>query len=199
MSNHEAAWVAELERERADAQAAAADAAALYAALDASTPSLDVSFFVPMVPKPSNKRRAFVINGRATVVQDGAVKSHQREFAAICADARPLRADGSPALLDVPVVVDLVVVLKRPASLSGVSKRTGLPLQSPERRWHASRPDCDNLAKTVLDSLRAWWVDDSQVVGLRTFKVIAALGESPGYHVRIRNAAVCAGIVGVTE
>lgn len=153
---------------------------------------LDVTFFVPIVPKPSNQRRAAIVGGHARVVQDAGVKSHQASVAAIAARHQPA------TVIDGPVVIDLVIVLSRPVSLCGRSKRSALPLQNPERRWHGNRPDVDNLLKSVLDALRAWWRDDCLVVGVRAFKVIARLDEVPGYHVRIRDAACWAHLVDVS-
>ena len=142
--------------------------------------SIDVSFFVPIVPKPSNQRHAAMVGGHARVVQDAGVRSHQAAIAAIAARHRPA------GVIDSPVVVDLVVVLPRPLALCGLAKRTGAPLRHPGRRWAGSRPDIDNLAKSVLDGLKGWWRDDSLVVGIKAFKVIAALGEAAGYHIHIR-------------
>ena len=148
---------------------------------------IDVRFFVATVPKPSNKRHAALVGGHARVVQ------HQSAIAAIAAQHRPA------GVIDSPVVVDLVVVLPRPLALCKLAARTGAPLKAPGRRWAGSRPDIDNLAKSVLDGLRGWWCDDSLVVGLRAFKVIGALGEAPGYHVRIRDAAAWAELVQVCD
>ena len=46
--------------------------------------------------------------------------------------------------------------------------------------WHTKKPDLDNLAKAVLDSLAGLaWVDDSQVVILGLAKRIARGDEKP--------------------
>lgn len=56
---------------------------------------------------------------------------------------------------------------------------------NPTRRlWKATRPDCDNVAKAVLDALTGvLFVDDNQIVGLAVRKYFGAIGESA--HVRI--------------
>ena len=138
-----------------------------------------IQFTIPISPKPSNKRRAFVIGGHARVVQDRGVVEHQAQIAACAAQHRP------QVPLEGPLAVEVVCVLPRPASLCGVSKRTGQPLHGPGRRWHATRPDADNLAKSVLDGLRAFWRDDAQVAELTIRKHVAALDELPCYHVAI--------------
>ena len=91
----------------------------------------------------------------------------------------------APTVLDEPVSVSIVVVLPRPAYLSRVSKRTGEPLQPPERVPHVSRPDCDNLAKSVLDGMSGWWRDDCIVQRLVVEKWAAACGEQTHYEVTV--------------
>ena len=140
---------------------------------------IDIEFRVGISPKPSNKRHAFVIAGQARVVQDSGVVKHQAQIAACAAAHRP------STVIDEPVNVTVVCVFPRPQGLCGVSKRTGLPLQDRGRRWHTSRPDADNCAKSVLDGLKSWWRDDCIVAELVVRKMVAALGESPGYEVRI--------------
>jgi Holliday junction resolvase RusA-like endonuclease len=139
-----------------------------------------IQFTIPLSPKPSNKRHAFVIGGHARVVQDRGVVEHQAQIAACAAQHRPA------TVIDGPVMVEILAVMPRPASLCVTSKRTGQPLQSPCRWPHTSRPDADNLAKSVLDGLRAWWGDDAQVCDLRVRKVIAAFGEAAHYAVNVR-------------
>lgn len=156
-------------------------------------------FFVPIRPKPSNQRRAAVVGGHARVVQDPAVRDHQNAIAAIAAAVRPKDSRGYPRVIEEPVHIDLLVVLPRPASLSARSSRTGLPLKDPARRWARSRPDLDNLQKSVLDGLRSWWTDDSLVVAITAAKVIAALGEAPGYRVRVTAASVLSSFFAVLD
>ena len=138
-----------------------------------------INFTIPIAPKPSNQRRAALVGGHARIVQDKGVRSHQAIIAAMSAEHRPA------TVLDEPVSVSIVVVLPRPAYLSRVSKRTGEPLQPPERVPHVSRPDCDNLAKSVLDGMSGWWRDDCIVQRLVVEKWTAAFGEQPHYEVTV--------------
>ena len=48
--------------------------------------------------------------------------------------------------------------------------------------YKTSRPDVDNLAKWVLDSLQDFYVDDAQVVSLNAIKVY---GEEDYIHVKM--------------
>ena len=55
---------------------------------------------------------------------------------------------------------------------------------------HTKKPDADNLAKAVLDSLNGLiWVDDAQVCELSVSKWIAAGDERAGVTVRIYELA----------
>lgn len=64
-----------------------------------------------------------------------------------------------------PLRVDLVFCFKTP-------KSRGLEdPDSPRYQWHVVRPDRDNLAKAVQDSLGEFWGDDCQVVVGETAKV----------------------------
>lgn len=78
--------------------------------------------------------------------------------------------------LDGPVAVDLMFVLKRPAS-------------TPKRRTPAAvkKPDLDKLARAVLDAIGSAgvWRDDAQVVALVSGKRLAQLGEAPGCQITI--------------
>jgi len=56
-------------------------------------------------------------------------------------------------------------------------------------REHCSKPDLDNMAKSVKDALRGIaWIDDCQVIGMRASKRYAEGGEQPGLELVIRPA-----------
>lgn len=80
---------------------------------------------------------------------------------------------------DVPFKVTMRFEFKRPKS--HLSTAGLLKAKSPV--WHISRPDCDNLAKLVLDQITDLgyvWRDDSQVVVLVVEKTWAQVGEEGG-------------------
>lgn len=54
--------------------------------------------------------------------------------------------------------------------------------------WCTGRPDCDNLAKAVLDCLtqQGWWADDAQVVRLNLEKHYHSVSGRPGVSVRVQ-------------
>ena len=89
---------------------------------------------------------------------------------------------------------------KATARMAAAAAYTGAPLKGPlraelsfvfaskkkERTWKATRPDADNLAKGLLDSLNGTlYVDDNQICELTITKVHAAHGEQPHVVVEI--------------
>ncbi len=64
------------------------------------------------------------------------------------------------------------------------------------RRYHAQKPDRDNLDKAVMDALKGLaWNDDSQVCAGKIEKFIAAGDEQP--HVLIRIVELSEGSLGL--
>jgi Holliday junction resolvase RusA-like endonuclease len=54
------------------------------------------------------------------------------------------------------------------------------------RRWHAKKPDSENVAKAVLDAATGvLWLDDSQVSRLVVVKAIGAQGEPPRLWLKV--------------
>ncbi len=90
---------------------------------------------------------------------------------------------------DGAIRVEIVAVFPRPAYASRRSKRTGLMLGGyDEGRYpHTSKPDGDNVAKAVLDSMTrcGWWGDDASVSDLRVVKIVAAMGERPSITITV--------------
>lgn len=148
-----------------------------------------VSFTVEMAPRGQGRPRVATIGGHARAYKASVDVQHERTLAALCAPYRPRWDDGTVMVIAFPVRVELVAVLPRPQSLCGVSKRTGLPLQDPGRRWHTGRPDVDNCSKALLDALKDWWRDDCLVVQLVASKQVAALNEAPHYEITISEVA----------
>lgn len=139
---------------------------------------MQIKFELLIMPKPSNKRHAMMVGGHARVVQDQGVRQHQASIAVLAAQHRPRQP------IEGPIEVEIVVVLPRPAYLCRRNK-AGVPCADPGRRPHISRPDVDNLSKSCLDGLRAWWRDDCQVHRLTVEKFVAALDELPHYEVTV--------------
>lgn len=83
-------------------------------------------------------------------------------------------------LLDGPISVTVVCVF--PRTKDKIYKKQAMP-----RLPHCVRPDCDNVAKSVLDALTGIvWRDDKQIYELRVLKQVAAGDEQPHCEVRVR-------------
>lgn len=79
--------------------------------------------------------------------------------------------------IDQPIGVDLVFVMPL-----AKSKRRKVN----HRKWHAKKPDKDNLEKAVLDALSGTaWTDDAVVATGLTTKITAGDGDQPGVAIRI--------------
>jgi Holliday junction resolvase RusA-like endonuclease len=86
-----------------------------------------------------------------------------------------------------PVAVELRFAMPRPKSHFGAK---GLKPSAPQ--FHAGKPDCDNLAKLVMDQVTRTdriWRDDSQVVSLRCDKFWAIANEQ-GVSVSISSVEI---------
>lgn len=122
---------------------------------------------------------------RGMAFKDDKSREHEGTLRALVSQYRPKNDDGTVRVIERPVQVTIVAVMPRPASLKGTSKRTGEPLRNKARRWDTRKPDGDNIAKGLLDAMKDWWVDDSQVAVLAVLKQVAAFGEAPHYSVQV--------------
>ncbi len=79
-----------------------------------------------------------------------------------------------------PIRAIIVAVWKRPQRMKKAH---------PGRHWRPSKPDCDNVAKAVLDALNGVaYEDDSQVVELTVQTIYAAAGEDPRLEIYVASA-----------
>jgi Holliday junction resolvase RusA-like endonuclease len=84
-----------------------------------------------------------------------------------------------PQPFDGPVVLSVIFVLPRPKGK--MWKTRPMP-----RELHVSRPDVDNLLKSLKDALKGIaWRDDAQVWSIHAMKQVAAGDEAPHTEVEI--------------
>lgn len=122
-----------------------------------------VSFRVPGAPVAQPRPRAVMRGRRAGVYVDtsGPIGAYRDSVAALCRQAVTERFSG-------PVAVVLHFVFPRPQRM--VWRRRPMPAE-----WRCTKPDIDNLAKAVMDSMNGVaWHDDGQVVAMSATKVTAA-------------------------
>ena len=102
----------------------------------------------------------------------------QRSYEAQVVDSF-FRAEQGERFFDGPISVHIAAVFALPKSKE--RKRDPVPEQ-----WHTSKPDADNIAKSILDALNGIaFKDDSQVARLTVFKWTAAQGEPARVDVEI--------------
>lgn len=138
-----------------------------------AVPPAKLATFVAGQPAPQGSKRHV---GHGVMVESSKAVKPWRESIrqALLDDA------GLPrATFDGAVIVELRFVLRRPAS---TPKRKTPPA--------VKRPDIDKLARAVLDAVGSAgvWRDDSQVTQLTAMKRLAAIDETPGLHLAIRDA-----------
>lgn len=137
------------------------------------TARLDVTFTIPREPVAKGRPRfARTKGGGVRTFTDDKTHSFELDVAAVArAHVRQV--------IEGPVSVDILAVLKRPKRLFRKKDPDGL-------RWATKRPDADNIRKAVLDGLNGVLRDDAQVVAGQTVKVYAEKEGLPRTVVRIR-------------
>lgn len=137
------------------------------------------TFFVAGIPQPQGSKTAYVVKGRAVVVDKNPtlLKPWREQVAKVA------RATWShQRVIDGAVRVYAVFVLPR-----GKSVRREAP---------SVRPDLDKLVRALLDGVTdagCVWGDDAQVTQLEVEKVY---GDVPGVHVVISGVVAGVAVVG---
>lgn len=133
------------------------------------------SFFVPCTPV--GKARPRVVRGHAFTPErtrrcEDAIREMYRRLSA--ATPRDLYRIPRPTAISVTVTAFMPIPKSWSKQKSNLARTYRLP--------HTSRPDADNLAKTVLDALNGFaWDDDCQVVELGIHKTYAGSDHEPGF------------------
>lgn len=137
-----------------------------------------IEFTINAVPvaQPRQRHRIVTTGDRTFAQNYTPARDPVNAFKASCQIAASM-ALTSP--LTGPVQLWLSFIFPRPKSLT--RKRGANP-----RVWKASKPDADNLQKSLCDALNGIaWVDDSQICWVTAQKLIASADELPRVIVRI--------------
>lgn len=137
---------------------------------------LPIVLSIPLPPKGKGRPRATAAGGHARVYTPAATRRWEAQLAACAQQQLP-----DAKLLTGPLVLDLLALMPRPQRL--------MRRKDPEGEvWCPSKPDADNIAKSVLDGLKSFWRDDAQIVRLVVEKAYAAKHERPRVLLRISEA-----------
>ena len=141
-----------------------------------------ITFTLDIDPQGEARGRATSIGGHARIYTPKKTRAYRAHVAALAEPYRPTE------LLSGSLSVEIVAMFARPAYMRRRSKRTGELLGGwPEQPMpHTSKPDADNVAKAILDALKAWWGDDAQVSDLRIRKRWASADGCGSVQVTIR-------------
>lgn len=134
-----------------------------------------IVFSVPGVPVAQPRIKATSIGGYARVYTPKTADAYKASVALAFRTAY----GGNP--VDGPVRIEIEFVMPRPKAM--IWKKREMPSE-----WHTKKPDVDNLAKAVMDSLYGLaWIDDSQVCSIASTKRIASGAESPSTVIRVKS------------
>lgn len=142
-----------------------------------------IRFSIPSVPIAQPRQRHALIAGH--VRNFTPAKHPVQAFKAVARMAAHQAYQGPP--LEGPLSLRVLFLMPRPGRLRW--KKRLMP-----RQWHTSKPDADNLLKSLKDALSGLvYVDDAQICELTAKKVYCNGSEPPGLWVEIGEAGLVEG------
>lgn len=146
---------------------------------------VDITIEAPLPPRGKGRPRR---GKNGVMFTPAATRQWEAQLAQLAQEQLP------PEQLDGPIRVDILSAIQRTKPMCERYKRDNTAkgivagqCRAPEGMvWHTGKPDGDNVRKAVLDSLKAFWRDDSQVVSGETLTVYHELDKRPRVVVRIR-------------
>lgn len=152
---------------------------------------ISIEFTIPGIPCAKAKKLG-TRNGHATAYNDKKTDNFQALVTMAASRVHIGRSDQHKPL-DTALVLRIVAVYPRLSCQVKRNKRTGELLGgwSEGRIPKDTKPDFDNLAKSICDGISAsgLWTDDARVFDGRVRKFYAAIGEAPHVEVTIREYA----------
>ena len=133
------------------------------------------TFDVPAVPVAKARPRATTVGGKARMY----TPKTTAHFEALVAEHAAMKLPG--VQLQGPLEMKIIFYMPRPKRLYRKCD-SALPIP------HTSRPDIDNLAKSVLDGLSRHMQDDAQVYRLALAKYYAGKEQAPCVRIEISTA-----------
>ena len=135
-------------------------------------------------PKAQPRAKARCVNGTAYIYNPSSANSWKRNIRQTALEEGIKKVPG-------PVAISLFFRFPRPKSHFGTGRNAHL-VKASAPSFHAQKPDTDNLAKAVLDSLcdGGFIDDDANVVSLLVCKSWESLGEPAGVDIRIMSSEI---------
>lgn len=144
---------------------------------------MEIKFTVPAIPvaQPRQRHRIVSTHGKTLAMNYTPKTDPVNAFKAACQVAASAAYSGAP--MDCPISMDVVFVFPRPMS---VRKKDGTG-----RLPHTTKPDRDNLMKSLQDALNGLtYRDDSLICAGHVEKWKAAADEQPHVEVTIRKLVI---------
>jgi Holliday junction resolvase RusA-like endonuclease len=111
-----------------------------------------LEFAIPIAPKGKERHRSMIRGGKIATYNTKKATAYEAEIREYVQS----KYDGKP--LEGPLIVHVVAIFKRPATVT--------------RAQHTVKPDADNIAKAICDSLNGvLWSDDKSIVYLTIRKL----------------------------
>jgi len=131
-----------------------------------------IEFTINLAPQPKARPRVAVVKGHALVYTPKKTRVFEAEVAAIAQQHFPQPLKG-------PVILNILFLLPRPKTL--------MRRKDPEDEIpHITRPDLDNLTKSITDGLNGVaYIDDRQIWRLNTSKLYHSKTGHPQIRIKI--------------
>jgi Holliday junction resolvase RusA-like endonuclease len=134
-------------------------------------------FWVSGIPAGQPRPRAFIRNGSVRVYDPGTAEGWKGQIAVAFRDLPFIEPWAGP------VALTMKFYFPRPRSHFRTGRHAEL-MRDDSPVWHTGKPDSDNLAKAVADTLThlALWKDDAQVCRMIVSK---QYGDKPGCFISV--------------
>jgi Holliday junction resolvase RusA-like endonuclease len=146
----------------------------------------EIQFIVPGEPvaKARARHRQITTKSGRSFVQSYTPKQTVSYEQTIADQARVVMHHGKYPVITAPVVLEVALLFSIPAGWPNWKRQAALE----GFIAHTTKPDVDNVLKSVKDALNGiCWLDDAQVVHVDAFK---RYGERPGVRIKITPVSV---------
>jgi len=133
-----------------------------------------IEFTVPMAARGKSRART----GKGFAYTPKEQVHWEQQFALYASMYQPKH------VIEGPVAIAATFAMPRPKRLLRKKDPEGCVPMS-------TKPDLDNMAKSVLDALKTWWRDDAQVASMLLKKVFCEKSGTPRIHICLIYEVTC--------